>query len=112
MNQPFPSAWQDTSDNSFEHKVDIPREFGPLLDAYALDSHHRIELWTFAIVVLMIDDEQVRVIGTRELADTQWLVLEMQDGEQFEIIHPQLTLADEMELFRGVRKIMAGGEAS
>jgi hypothetical protein len=89
----------------------IPREFAPLLDSYALDAQQRIELWTFALVLLMIDEEQVRVMGTRELAGREWLTLQTQEGEQFDIIKPDLNEDDEQQLLDRVREIVENARA-
>lgn len=89
----------------------IPREFAPLLDAFALDAQHRIELWTFALVLLMIDEEQVRVMGERGEAGQVWLTLQTQEGEQFEIVKPELSEEDEHELLERVRGIVENARA-
>lgn len=84
----------------------IPREFAPLLDEYALDAHHRIELWSFALVLLMIDEEQVRQVGSHQVAGSEWVTLQTRDGEQFDIVKPQLDEASERRLLFGVREIV------
>lgn len=84
----------------------IPMEFAPLLDEFALDAHHRIELWSFALVLLMIDEEQVRQVSSHEVAGTEWVILQTRDGEQFEIIKPKLDEASEQRLLFGVREIV------
>lgn len=84
----------------------IPREFVPLLDQFPLDADARIQLWTFALVLLMIDQEQVRMIGTREVAGREWFMLQIYGGEEFEILRPELSEQDELHLLEGVRAIV------
>jgi hypothetical protein len=84
----------------------IPREFAPLIDAYALDSEQRIELWCYAIALLMIDEERVRLIGTREISGRTWVTLQIPNGEEFDLVKPALTEATERQLLEGVREIV------
>lgn len=93
------------------HKPTIPREFIPLLNRFALDAHHRIELWCYALVLLMIDEEQVRVSGVRELAGRDWIVLQIYGGEEFEIVKPNLQEDQEQSLLEGVRDIVERARA-
>lgn len=89
----------------------IPREFAPLLDAFALDAQHRIELWSFALVLLMVDEEQVRVMGEHDEAGQRWVTLQTQEGEQFDIVKPGLSETDERELLERVREIVENARA-
>src|SRR5581483_5936387 len=60
----------------------IPPEFRPLVDEFALDSHQRREIWWYILVLLMIDEEQVRPMGEHELAGRLWVTLRTQDGNE------------------------------
>lgn len=84
----------------------IPSEFAPLLDSFDLDKSHRIELWSYALVLLMIDEGQVRKVRTYELVDNEWITLQILTGEQFDIIKPELSEQDEVRLLEGVRQIV------
>ncbi len=108
MSQTFPPEGNDTPPPNSGTKFNIPREFVPLLDAYAVSSDEYIELWTYAIVLLMIDEEQVRMVGMHELAGREWVMLQIYGGEEFEIVKPNLTEAQERHFIRGVRRIVEG----
>lgn len=106
MNQQLAARGQRSPRRRHRSQSFIPREFGPLLDEFALDAHHRIELWTFSLALLMIDEEQVRVVGTHTVADTEWISLQIPGGEQFDIVKPQLSDENEQRLLEGVREIV------
>ncbi len=84
----------------------IPREFAPLINSFTRDLQERIEIWYYAIVLLMIDEEQVRMVGTRYVADREWVTLQIYGGEEFDILRPDLTDAQEQHLLEGVREIV------
>jgi hypothetical protein len=84
----------------------IPVEFRPLLDSFDLDSHQQIELWSFSLVLLMLDEGQVRKIGTHQIAGTEWLTLQILTGEQFDIVKPEMSETDQERLLEGVREIV------
>src|SRR5581483_8600001 len=85
----------------------IPPEFRPLVDEFALDSHQRREIWWYILVLLMIDEEQVRPMGEHELAGRLWVTLRTQDGNEFDIIKPQLDENQQDRLLAGARQIWA-----
>ena len=87
--------------------VTIPREFLPLIDTFARDKYERIEYWVYALALLMIDEERVRVNGTRELAGREWITLQIYGGDEFDIVRPPLSEAQEMELLEGARLVLA-----
>ena len=84
----------------------IPVEFAPLLDSFDLDPHQQIALWSFALVLLMLDEGQVRKIGTHQIADTEWMTLQILTGEQFDVVKPDLNQLDQERLLEGVREIV------
>lgn len=106
MIQKMPSVGRKSPRKNVGAASLIPMEFAPLLDEFALDAYHRIELWSFALVLLMIDEEQVRQVGSHEVAGTEWVILQTRDGEQFEIVKPQLDEESEHRLLFGVREIV------
>ncbi len=87
-------------------KVNIPREFLPLIDSFAHDRYERIEYWVYALALLMIDEERVRVNGTREIAGREWITLQIYGGDEFDVIKPPLNEAQETELLEGARNIL------
>lgn len=106
MSQKMTTVGQEPPRRHGRTAAGIPREFAPLLDEFALDAHHRIELWSFALVLLMIDEEQVRQVGSHEAAGCEWVTLQTRDGEQFDIVKPQLDEESEQRLLFGVREIV------
>jgi frataxin-like iron-binding protein CyaY len=66
-----------------------------------------MELWWYALVLLMLDNAQVVIIGQHEAAGRTWMTLRLNGDNEFDIVRPPLT--DEMEalLREGVREIVA-----
>lgn len=93
-------------------KSTIPREFLPLLSTYGLDPQQGLELWSYALVLLMLEEGRVRMTGTHQAAGREWLTLQIQGGEEFEIIRPALSAEHEQRLLAGVRDIVARVRAS
>lgn len=92
-------------------KSRIPREFLPLLHAFAFKGQERIELWCYALVLLMIDEEQVRFIGTHTQAGRQWATVRIVGGEEFDVVKPDLSEEQEQNLLDGVRHIVRTARA-
>lgn len=92
-------------------KSKIPREFLPLLHAFQLKGHERIELWCYALVLLMIDEEQVRLVDTHSEAGREWATLRIIGGEEFDVVKPRLSEEQERQLLDGVRHIVRTARA-
>lgn len=112
MKERAPTPAQRTARRRVRKKTSIPREFGPLVDSFASDAQHRMELWAYALVLLMIDEQQVRVKGTHEAAGHEWVTLEIYSGDEFEIVKPALPERDEQKLLEGVREIVKNVRAN
>lgn len=106
MNQPTTARGQDLPRRRAPRKPIIPREFAPLINTFTGDSQARIELWCYALVLLMIDEEQVRMLGTHQAAGREWATLQIYGGEEFEVVRPNLTEEEEDRLLAGVREIV------
>lgn len=106
MNDRSTAPRQRTRSRRPRRKSQIPREFAPLINAYAADPYQRIELWCYALVLLMIDENQVFLVGIREAAGRTWVTLETAIGEEFEIVKPQLSETVEQQLLKGVRAVV------
>lgn len=89
----------------------IPREFLPLLHAFALKGQERIELWCYALVLLMLDEEQVRLVNTHVEAGREWATLRIIGGEEFDVVKPPLSEEQEQQLLDGVRHIVRTARA-
>ena len=64
------------------------------------------ELFRYALVLAIIDDEKAHVIGTR-VEEREWLTVETVAGEVFEIARPPISGEVEAQLMRQVRAIVA-----
>ena len=107
MKRPIAAPGQRTPRRHARSKSTIPREFIPLLNKYARDPYHRIELWCYALVLLMVDEEQVRMTRTHEVAGREWVTLEIYGGEEFDIVKPDMGGEEsEQLLLDGMRKIV------
>jgi hypothetical protein len=112
MKQLPPAPGQKSPHRRVHRKASIPREFAPLVNSFALDAQDRMELWVYALVLLMIDEEQVRLMGTHEASGQQWVTVQIYSGDEFEIVKPALSQENEHQLLEGVRRIVKEVRAS
>jgi hypothetical protein len=68
------------------------------------------DLFRYALVLAMIDDEKARVIATRVEKEHEWLTVETVAGDVFEILSPPISEELEAQLMRQVRAIVADEE--
>lgn len=64
------------------------------------------DLFRFALVLAMIDDEKARVSGTRVGEEREWLTIETVAGDVFEIVRPAISEEVEGQLVAGARAIV------
>lgn len=85
---------------------DLPPEFEPILKLIQAQPENVRELFHYAIVLMMIDDERAHVFGTY-LEDSKTLCrVRTITGEEFVIVKPDLTEETEQTLLEQVRKIV------
>ncbi len=87
-------------------EFDIPREFIPLVNQFLSDEYELLDLWVFSLVLLMIDEERVRVKTSYNLAGYEWITLQIPGAEEFDVIRPPLTEEQEYALLIGMREIV------
>lgn len=85
----------------------IPPEFDRLLNRFSTETHERREVWWYLLVLMMIDQEQVRFMREHELAGRRWVTVQTRDGDEFEIVKPEAVQDRELELLVGAREIWA-----
>ncbi len=83
--------------------IDLPPEFERLANFISKQPPHVRDLFRYALVLAMIDDEKARVIGTRTQEEREWLTVETVEGEVFEINRPPISDEVEAELINHVR---------
>jgi hypothetical protein len=86
---------------------DLPLEIEQVADLLSQQRPEVRELFRFALVLAMIDDEKARVIGTRVEEDGEWLTIETVAGDVFEIARPPISEEVESDLMSQVRAIIA-----
>ncbi len=86
--------------------IDLPPEIQHVADLLSEQSPDVRELFRYALVLAMINDEKARVIGTR-VEEREWLTVETIAGDVFEIVRPPISEEVEAQLMRQVRAIVA-----
>jgi hypothetical protein len=71
--------------------IDLPPEFERVADLLSEQPLEVRDLFRYALMLAMIDDEKARIIGTR-VEDREWLTLETVAGDVFEIA--RLTISE------------------
>jgi hypothetical protein len=87
--------------------IDLPPKFERLAALLSEQSPEVRDLFRYALVLAMIDDEKAREIGTRVEEGREWLKVETVAGDVFEIVRPPISEEGEAELMRQVRSIVA-----
>jgi hypothetical protein len=88
----------------------LPPEIEQVADLRSKQRPEVCDLFRFALVLAMIDDEKARVIGTRVDEGREWLTVETLAGDAFEIARPPISEDVEAELMRHVRGIIMDEE--
>jgi hypothetical protein len=87
--------------------IDLPPKFEHLADLLSEQPPDVRDLFRYALVLAMIDDEKARIIGTRAEEEREWLAIETVAGDVFEIAHPAISEEVEAQLMWLVRAIIA-----
>lgn len=93
-----------------ESEIDLPPELQSVLAAMSAQPEHARELFRYALVLLMIDDERARILGTRMDNEQEILTLRTIVGDEFEIVRPAMSEEAEAYLMQQIRKVVAGHE--
>jgi hypothetical protein len=90
----------------------LPRESAPLLAALVEQPAHVREMWRYALVLMMIDDEKATAVETRGEDGRTWLTVRTLAGDEFQVVRPQISEDIERKLLEQVRRIVeeAGGD--
>ncbi len=83
--------------------IDLPPELERLADLLSEQPPEVRDLFRYALVLAMIDDEKARVIGTRVEEEREWLTVETVAGDVFEIRRPAISEEVEAQLMGQVR---------
>ena len=86
--------------------IELPPELQRVADLLSEQPPAVRDLFRFALVLAMVDDEKARVIGTRVENGQEWLTIKTTAGEVFEILRPPISEEVEAELMRQVRAIV------
>ena len=90
--------------------IDLPPEFERLADLLSEQLPEVRDLFRYALVLAMIDDEEARVIGNRAENGQEWLTIKTLVGEVFEIMRPPISEVVEGQLMEEVRAIIKDEE--
>ncbi len=89
------------------HSDNLPPELEQVAELLARQPSEVRDLFRYALVLAMLDDEKAHVIGFREAQGYTWLTVETVAGDVFEILRPALSEELEAELMAQVRTIIA-----
>lgn len=87
--------------------TEYPPEFKSVLATLVGQPQAVIEMWTYALAMIMIDEGKARVIGTNRDGEHLHLVIQPDAGEMFEVVRPQMSESLEREFLKQVRRIVA-----
>ena len=90
--------------------IDLPPELQHVAELLSKQRPEVRDLFRYALMLAMIDDEKAHVIGTRKKNGQEWLTIKTLAGDVFEIIRPPISEKVEAELMRQVRAIIADEE--
>jgi hypothetical protein len=87
--------------------IDIPPELQRVADLLGEQPPEVRDLFRYALVLAIIDDEKARVIRTREENGQEWLTIKTLAGDELEILRPPISEEVEAQLVSQVRAIVA-----
>lgn len=92
-------------------ETNLPPEFDSVLAALAEQPDNVLAMWKYAIVLMMIDDEKARVMGTRFEDGQEVIAVRTIAGDQFEIERPSMSEDTEKMLLGQIREIIANEQS-
>jgi hypothetical protein len=95
-----------SADVQMTEPIDLPPEIQQVADLLSEQPRDVRELFRYALVLAMIDDEKARIDGTRVEEEGDWLTIETIAGDVFEIIRPPISEELEAQLMEQVRAIV------
>ncbi len=87
--------------------IELPPEFEHLADLLNEQPPEVRDLFRYALVLAMIDDEKARITGTRIEGHREFVTVKTLAGDVFEIVRPEISEDVEAELIEQVRAILA-----
>jgi hypothetical protein len=87
--------------------IDLPPEIEQVAALLSKQRPEVRDLFRYALVLAMIDDEKARITGTRVEEDREWLTVETVAGDAFEFARPPISEEAEAQLLWQVRAIVA-----
>lgn len=86
--------------------LDLPPEFQSVLEAVGSQRPEVRAMFRYALVLMMIDDENARVIGTRIEDGHEFVQVRTIAGDEFEIERPAMSDETERFLLEQIREIV------
>jgi hypothetical protein len=87
--------------------VELPPEIEQVADLVNEQPPEVREMFRYALVLAMIDDEKARIAGTPIESDREYLTVQTIAGDVFEIVRPPISEELEAVLMSEVRSIVA-----
>ena len=93
----------------------IPSDISPALLSYlecqAKDSYALRELWWYAVLLCMADNEAVWWMHERQVEERMWVFVRTRAGDEFALPKPALSRAQEQELLHHMRASLDSNES-
>jgi len=105
--RPIPDTEESRDSSSIQRTNAITLE--ALLAALGVAPANVVEVWRYALTMMLIGDEGAHIIGTREQGDVLFVTVETDTGERFEVIRPAMSDDTEQLLFESIRQWMKDG---
>jgi hypothetical protein len=85
----------------------IPATFEGLLAALACAPANVVEVWRYALAMMMIGEDKAHIIKTCEQNEILLITVETNTGERFEVVRPPMSDETEQLLFEEIRRAFA-----
>ncbi len=86
--------------------IERPPEFKRLADQISEQPPEVRDLFRYALMLAMIDDEKARMAGTRIEGNREFVTVKTLAGDVFEMVRPGISEEDKAELIEQVRAIV------
>jgi hypothetical protein len=95
---------KDQAQDKPSYSRNVPVNFEALLAALACPPANVVEVWRYAITMMLVGDEGAHIIATREQDEILFVTVETDTGERFEVVRPPMSDETEQVLFEEIRK--------
>lgn|GEM_PF-4566593 len=88
--------------STLNDSLDVPHEFQKMLDLLSMAPKTVWEIFRYALVLLLINDEKAWVVESHVDGDTLHIIVETVEGKRFDVVKPYLSAKVETILFKWI----------